>query len=815
MRSTLVAVATMVVVVGAAVGPGAAFGQGRTGGGIEADIDEAQKYFDDKDWDKAIEKYRSVIDKAPQGSAIPYWKLATIYLAVKKDPNAALRVCEQGEKNLPDSGDIKKQKGIALLTLKRPTEAIRALEAALAAGTPPATTYDANAFLCQLQSKHDCQKGITACGGFLATRPAEMAKNDLAIRMNRGLAFNACTRYGEALEDFEAVVRAAPKTATAQVGKFEALFRMGDCGRAATLGSDLARQGLPAKYPVVHFGMAKCMIEFRRAHEAVNYARNYVAAQPADLQGHVLLGDAYRAKGDAFNAISAYKQVLNRDPTHQVALTRMGDALLTTNRFSEARDIATRVLRARPGNVEASILLARASLRLKDPKKAIETLEALKGPSRTGAALYVLGWAYHDNRELSTAVVRFDEATRAGSREASDSAVRVRNRLAGQYVKEVRFDEAERTLALAQSADTKNITTAQNLGLVRILKGDPTGAIAALGICHQRKPTDIVVNRLLGRAHLMKKDTPRAMGFYEVAERGAEKVRGQTLAELYAETATLHLEQGRLDDAVKRLEVAEGETRDPKVTPIIRRNLAVAYLKRGMDHLKKRTADKGLVDLQKAIDRRDTLKKEERAQFHCALAFAYLSSGQAGNSSKEFQNAAKDGGCKLKAPYDRLGVDFFVAYAKYREGGVGGVRESLKLFGRMAGRATGPLAATMRELQRTGHEQLAVALFNRDDYRGAAAELRAARGMGARGASMEHNLAVIDMVEGRAGQAARVMEGLGGRPAESLMNLGIYYDRQGDPRKAMEYYRRAVDRGVRVARLRTWLDVKERLFGGK
>jgi tetratricopeptide (TPR) repeat protein len=533
------------------------------------------------------------------------------------------------------------------------------------------------------------------------------------------------------------------------------------------------------------------------------------------MQGHILLGDAYRAKGDAFNAISAYKQVLSRDPTNQEALTRMGDALLSTNRFSEARDIATQVLRSKPGNTDASILLARASLRLKDPKKAIEVLEALKGPGRTGTALYVLGWAYHDSRELATAAIRFDEAHRAGNRESVDAAVRVRNRLAGQYVKDAKYAEAEGTLTLAQRAEPNNITTAQNLGLVRILKGDADGAITALGVCHKRKPTDIVVNRLLGRAYLLKKDLPRAMAFYEVAERSAERVRGQALAELYAETATLHLEQGKLDDAVRRLEVAEAETREAKVTPIIRRNLAVAYLKRGMDHLKKRTADKGLADLQKAVDRKETLKKEERAQFYCALAFAYLSSGQAGNSSREFANAAKDGGCKLKPPYDKLGVDFFVAYAKYREGGIGGVRESLKLFGKLAGKATGPLAGTMKELQRTGHEQLAVALFNRDDYRGAAAELRAAKGMGARGASLEHNLAVIDLVEGRGGQAARVMESLGGRPAESLMNLGIYYDRQGDPKKAMDYYRRAVDRGVRIARLRAWLDVKERLFGGR
>jgi tetratricopeptide (TPR) repeat protein len=815
MRSTLLTVTAVIAVTLAASGPRAAWGQGRAGASIDADIDEAQKLFDDKEWDKAIEKYQSIIAKAPQASPIPYWKLATIYLAVKKDPNAALRVCDQGERNLPDSGDIKKQRGIALLTLRRHSQAIAALEAALSAGTPPATTYDANAFLCQLQARANCSKAITACTGFLNTRPPEMAKNDLAIRLNRGLALNGCGRYQEALEDFEAVVRAAPKTATAQVGKFEALFRLGDCGRAATLGDDLNRQGQAARHPVIYFGMAKCMIEFRRANEAVNYARNYVAKAPQDLAGHILLGDAYRAKGDAYSAIGAYKQVLNRDPTNQEALTRMGDALLTTRRYTEARDIAARVLRARPDNVDAAILLARASLRLKDPKRAIEVLEKLRGKARTARVLYVLGWAYHDARDLATSVIRFDEAIRAGSREATGAVVSVRNRLAAQYLKEDKLAEAEGTLVLAQRTEPNNIITAQNLGLVRLLKGDAAGAIKALELCHQRKPTDIVVNRFLGRAYRMRRDVARAMQYYGVAEKSAERVRGPALAEVYAETATLYLEQGKLDDAVRRLETAETESRDPKITPIVRRDLAVAYLRRGMSYLKQRVTDKGLQDLQRAVERQEALHKDERAQFHCALAFALLSSGRAADSGKEFQTAAKSGGCKLKAPYDRLGVDFFVAYAKYREGGVAGVREALKLFGKMGGRAGGALAGTVKQLQRTGHEQLAVALFNRDDYRGAAAELRAARGLGARGPSLEHNLAVLDLVQGRGAQAARVLEGLGARVPEALMNLGIYFDRQGDPKKALDYYRRAYERGVRVARLRTWLDVKERLFGGK
>jgi len=789
--------------------------QTRTAGGIEADVEELQKYFDDKDWDKAIEKARSIIARFPQGSAIPYWKLASIYLAVKKDPQAALRVCEEGERNIPDSGDIKKQKGIALLSLKRQAEALQALEAALQAATPPAITYDAYAFLCQLQAKSDCAKAINACTGFLSNRPPEVAKNDLAIRLNRGLALNACARYREALEDFDVVVKAAPKTQTAQVGKFEALFRMGDCGRAATLGDELNRQGASAKFPVVHFGMAKCMIEFRRAQEAVTYARNYVAAVPSDVLGYVLLGDAYRAKGEPLSAIGAYKEALKRDPGNQEALTRMGEALLATNRYAEARDVAEKVLKAQPNNVDAAVLLARAHLRLKEPRKAIEVLEPLKGEARTARVVYVLGWAYHDAGDLATSVVRFDEAIQAGSKDARDAGVRVRNRLAAKYMREGKLPEAEGTLVLAQKIDAANITTAQNLGLVRLLKGDADGAIAALELCHKRKPTDMVVNRLLGRAYLIKKDYAKALGHYTVAEQGAEKVRGQALAEVYGDTAILHASAGRIDEAVKRLEVAEAESREAKTLPILRRNLALLYLTRGMEALKKKAADKGVPDLEKAAERAAALKKEERAELRCALAFGYLSAGQAANAAREFMAASQEGGCRLKPPYDKLGVDFFVAYAKYREGTVAGVRDALKLFGKLATKATGPLAATTKELLRTGHEQLAVALFNKDDYKGAAAELRIAKGLGAKGAAYEHNLAVLDLAQGKGGQAVKVLEGLGGRPPEALMNLGIYYDRQGEPQKALEYYRRAAERGVRHARLKAWLDVKERLFGGK
>ena len=80
---------------------------------------------------------------------------------------------------------------------------------------------------------------------------------------------------------------------------------------------------------------------------------------------------------------------------------------------------------------------------------------------------------------------------------------------------------------------------------------------------------------------------------------------------------------------------------------------------------------------------------------------------------------------------------------------------------------------------------------------------------------LEHNLAVIDLF---AGQARRRRSGCSTRsatrPCEALVNLGIVRDRQGESKKALELYKRAMARGRARAQAAEWIDVKERLFGG-
>jgi hypothetical protein len=77
---------------------------------------------------------------------------------------------------------------------------------------------------------------------------------------------------------------------------------------------------------------------------------------------------------------------------------------------------------------------------------------------------------------------------------------------------------------------------------------------------------------------------------------------------------------------------------------------------------------------------------------------------------------------------------------------------------------------------------------------------------------LDHNLAVLDLEDGRLEAAARAFDQLGARPPEALVNLGIVRDREGESKKALDLYRRALDRGARAPHLRDWIDVKERVF---
>ena len=325
-----------------------------------------------------------------------------------------------------------------------------------------------------------------------------------------------------------------------------------------------------------------------------------------------------------------------------------------------------------------------------------------------------------------------------------------------------------------------------------------------------------MVNRLLGRAAMGQGRRDDAVKFLETAAQSAQKARGPALAEIYADLGPLYADQKRFDLAITALDAAVKEAGSKPVRDVASRNLAFALLRRGLGRLgETREAEAGLEDLARAAAIRGGLSSKESGAIGCAYALAALKAGKPSAALDALGRATHEGGCTLRAPYDKIGMELFSAYASYREGGSPVRREAAaRTFQKLQARAPQPLAETLRDLTRSSYEYEGVDYYSRGDRRRADAALRNAQRIGGRGEhrELENNLAVLDLDAGRGVDAARVFENLGTRPPEALVNLGVVRDREGESRKALDLYKRALERGARTPHLREWIDVKERVF---
>jgi tetratricopeptide (TPR) repeat protein len=363
------------------------------------------------------------------------------------------------------------------------------------------------------------------------------------------------------------------------------------------------------------------------------------------------------------------------------------------------------------------------------------------------------------------------------------------------------------------------VQTNRNLGLVLLLEKKYPEAEKALNQALRRVSRDLVVNRLLGRVYLGMEKRPEALRAYQAAEQVALRARGPVLAQIYAEMGPLYLDLGKPDQGVQVLDVAVREAGSSPVLKAAQRNLAVAYYRRGLERLKDaKQSDGALEDFQRAAALpRSALQAKEPTAIDCALAIAALKAGKVVTSQEAFTRAGKEGGCQFAPPYDKVGVEFFAAYAQYRESQAANPlrRDStIKQLGKLLPRATGALTDLIKNVMRASYELQGYEWYVRNDLKRAGVALRNAQKLPAKGEqrTLDHNLAVIDLAQGRTVGAEKIFEQLAQRPPEALLNLGIVRDRQGDSRKALELYRKASERGVRAPKLKEWIDVKERIL---
>lgn len=806
----LVAAAALVLLIG---GARIAAAQGRAGTDAPDQIafNEAMQALNSDDFATAERKFNDAI-RLNNRLIDAYWRLAAIHYRAKQYPQAVelLRRC-------PDQSNLDVREQLALNLYKRssppPAEALSLLDD-VAQKRP-------EAFAVQLQLgqhfvRSEPRRAAIALESYLKYRPAAAAELDPQIHMLLGTAYVYARDWDSAQREFDGLLRTRPNDTAAKLMLGTVLVGKGACSQAISLLERLTAEA--SKQPSIYYNLGTCYLKERRAADALREGELYVKAKPQDAKAFLLVGDAQLELRAYDKALTQFQQAERLDPTVAGLKSRIGRTYLALKNLQMARTVLEQANFAQPDDLEVLSALVEVYVATgANRDRFIAIGERLMAQGQAPAVQLTAGQAFFaaGDDERAERAFRSVTGTDPANLQGRAGLVRVLNRRAVQVAQRAEHSTAERHLREAVALSPEDLMTNRNLAVTLLFLKRNDEAATIVERMLKKVPTDLVLNRLLGRALLAQRKLEPAVAAFERASQTAQRIRGSELQAVNVDLGAAYLELDRLEPAIGVLEVAAKER---GTTPALERNLAIAYFRRGMARAKESKHDAALEDFTRALAQAKGLGGKEQAALACAEAFSALQLNRGPQAESAVTRAIAAGGCAVKPPWDKFGLSFFSAYAAYRDPQPAGKREAaVKTFNQMLLKASGVSAEWLRTLIRSSYELLAYDAYQRSDERRAELYLKSAQRVPTRAdrRELDHNVAVLDLFFGRLGEASRTFESLGGKPPESYLNLGIVNDRQGEAKKALDLFRRALERGARSPRLREWIDVKERILEAK
>jgi|GEM_PF-5916147 len=797
------------------------FAQGRAGSASPGQLayNDGMNALNGDDFAAAEQKLQEAIQLDP-ALIDAYWHLASIYYRSKKYTKAVelLRRC-------PDKANLDVKQQLALNLYKTatppPAESVQLLEQVTAARPE---YFAAQVQLGQHFYKSDPKRGAAALEKFLKHRPQDQSPLDESVRFLLGTAYIEGKEWDSAVHEFELLSRQKPNDLGTKLMLGASLTGKGLKGDLKACSQAIALlervHGEATKQPSIYYNLGSCYLKVNRSGDAEKEAAQYTKVKSIDAKGHVLLGDAIFAQRRYDKALVAYQAARALDRNNIGTLTKVGltdvelgnyDAAVTELEQAEAQSAS---------DVEVLCALTRAYAKKSARDKLLVKADKLAAIHEPRPQLCA-GQAYFAHGSDEKATNAFQEVLREdpNSGAAKGQLVKVLNRRASGAVEKNDLVRAQALLGDAVKLQPDDLVTNRNLGLTLVMaKKNVEAAEVLQRVLKKLGKPDLIANRLLGRALVAEGKKEQARTEYEKAAQIALKVRGVDLAGVYTELGPLYLDAGNADQAVTVLEQAVKEGAGSPVAPSAQRNLTLALMARAVERLKDaKGSDGALEDVNRAAQLgKTTLSAKELVVVLCYEGVAALKAGRFQEATEAFRRASTSGGCPVKATYEKLGTSFLLAYAGYRDAGSPrGREEATRVFAQQLQKAVGATADLLRQLLRSDWELLGYDYYAKSDSKRAEAALRSAQKVPGKGErrELDHNLAVMDLVAGRIGPAEKAFDTLSGRPPESMVNLGIIRDRQGDGRGALQLYKRAWERGVRAGKLKDWIDVKERLWG--
>ncbi len=644
---------------------------------------------------------------------------------------------------------------------------------------------------------------IAAFEAYFKHRPKALAGEDARHRIELADAYLRYRQPKRALSLFEQARDARPNDVRARIGVAWATASI-DCRRARPLLRDL--EELAATHPEVWLVDGLCALSLGDPSAALAQGRKYLEKSgQARAAGHALVGEAHLARGQLAEAKKALDLARTLEPERRRWSVRLAVVLRRSGDHKAARDALDLLGPPSIPSVDPDWYteLGEALIATGDAKQAVERIApALPDLPGDAAVRTVVGAAQVASGQAEAAITTLADAESITSQPRSRKLlVDALTTVATSRIGSGEIDDAEALLARANDLEGTPLVW-RSLGIAKLAKQKPAEASVFLERAAKADPSGLTW-MLAGRAHALAGDVAKARGFYEKAVASDRA----SSAESAIDWAASELAGGDPLIAVTALERTAAAAKGGPLAARHRQALAIARHAAGVAALRAGNGAKAVDLLQ------DSYAVDAQLSTKCDLALAHVVAGESTAALRTLR-ALTGQSCPFPPPADLQAAPILIAFTEGRSN----VRRASRALDRLttlSGRSSGPALGLLNTAIRVVALEAA-----QDAYRGgriaeARKYLTSARGASSRIGvdELAHNLAVLDLAEGNVDAAIAALERLVPKLPEAAINLGIAYERKGNPAKALDAWRRARRAGARFAPLAEWIELKERIYG--
>ena len=733
--------------------------------------------------------------------------LRSAVYAAKKQYQEGVALMKRAQALAPTDPDVLTALGSQLVLSGDPADGVPLLQQVVA--KEPAR-YDAQLLL----GNHwrDTAKwpdAITALEAYFTHRPEALAKEDARHQVDLGDAYLRSHQPKQALALFDQAVQHTPPRASGTLLR----AKLGAAWATAATDCKLARKNLrelepiAEAHPEIWLVDGQCALALGDVNGALSLGRRYLDKVPkASAAGHALVGEAQAARGNLAEATRELETAHELEPGKRRFTVRLALVLRRGNHPAEALAALDKIgAPTEPASdpdwyvEEGEALLAKG-----DAAGAVAKLASVVSELPKSAPVRVVfGAAQLATSQSEPAIKSLEEAEQIQS--STRGKKLLVDALVATAVAKLSANDAataEPMLARAYQLDETNPLVWRNLGVARLALDKPAEALGVLDRAAKADASPIVA-MLDARAHALTNDVAGSRALYDRALSGEK----DNAVEISLDWAASEVANGDPAIAVTALERTAPQAKSGPLAQRHKQALAIARHAAALAMLRAGNGAKAL-ELMRAVSASDNSLANR-----CDLAVAAVASGDT-TAAVAALKAVSGATCPFPPPADTQAAPILVAFTE----GLNPKRaaKALDRLTALGGKSSGPAAALLGTAIRVVALNAASDAYHDGDIGSARRYLASAKAANARVGTDEvaHNLAVLDLADGKLDAAIQQLDRLAGRVPEALVNLGIAYERKGDQPKALEAWRRAKKAGVRFAPLPEWIDAKERIYGG-